>query len=156
MEFNGMGLSEITKENQIRQCVQKSCPEAGWHSGVREGQGDPQEPAKEPEKGQGAQEGRRPSEEKVSAVLGGGSQDNQELAGREGLYQEHLAESLAHGRCSPLLNAYMAIFHPNLPMMISKACSCSDTWSRLLVRCSFICSFYDLNFIANRNILHDA
>ena len=71
MEFNGMGLSEITKENQIRQCVQKSCPEAGWYSGVREGQGDPQEPAKEPEKGQGAQEGRRPSEEKVSAVLGG-------------------------------------------------------------------------------------
>lgn len=52
MEFNGMGLSEITKEKQIRQCVQKSCPEADWYSEVREGQGDPQEPAKEPEKGQ--------------------------------------------------------------------------------------------------------
>ena len=83
MEFNGMGLSEITKENQIRQCVQKSCPEAGWHSGVREGQGDPQEPAKEPEKGQGAQEGRRPSEEKVSAVLGGGV-TRQSGTGRKG------------------------------------------------------------------------
>lgn len=58
MEFNGMGLSEITKENQIRQCVQKSCPEAGWYLEVREGQGDPQEPAKEPEKGQGALEGQ--------------------------------------------------------------------------------------------------
>lgn len=71
MEFNGMGLNEITKskENQIRQCVQKSCPEAG-RSG--KGEGDLTEPAKEPQKGQGAQEGRRPSEEKVSAVLGGG------------------------------------------------------------------------------------
>lgn len=56
MEFNGMGLSEITKENQIRQCVQKSCPEAGWYLEVREGH--PQEPAKEPEKGQGALEGQ--------------------------------------------------------------------------------------------------
>ena len=31
MEFNGMGLNEITKskENQVRQWVQKSRPEAG-------------------------------------------------------------------------------------------------------------------------------
>lgn len=128
MEFNGMGLNEITKskENQIRQCVQKSCPEAG-RSG--KGEGDLTEPAKEPQKGQGAQEGRRPSEEKVSAAWGRGSQDHQELAGREGLCQERLAESLAHGRHPPLLNAYTAIFHPNLTMMISKACSGSDSWS---------------------------